>query len=255
LTGTHPEPIGDSSHGTDDRRPPDLSALRRSDELFDALSERRDVSSDDAEDPAFALLKAFVDDVDAGAPPLSRPLREDHGRRASRRRVPRTLVSLCVATTVLMTTGVAAAGGALSPFAPTPGDSEPHIRSRPDLPQSRGVEVGGASVSPTAVPSELRRRQVVYPRGGEAAGSYDDNPQVPRPTKPVTVSPSPSPSPKPTPYDLYAGPPDSPDPAPGTSGSPEPSADPSGSPEQVPGQHGQGQLSDPGRPASGSATP
>ncbi|MGI8328595.1 hypothetical protein ACRYCC_01450 [Actinomadura scrupuli] len=245
MTGTHPEPIGDSSHGTDDRRPPDLGALRRSDELFDALSERRDVSSDDADDPAFALLKALVDDVDAGAPPLSRPAREDRGRRASRRRVPRTLVSLCVATTVLMTTGVAAAGGALSPFAPTPGGSEPHIRSRPDLPESRGAATGGVSGSPTAVPTELKRRQVVFPRGGEAAGTYGDQQPDPRPTKPVTVSPSP----EPTPYDLYAGTPDSPDPAPGTSGSPAPLVDPSGSPEQSPGQ-GQGEDR-PGQPASG----
>jgi hypothetical protein len=255
LTGTHPEPIGDSSHGTDDRRPPDLGALRRSDELFDALSERRDVSCDDADDPAFALLKAFVDDVDAGAPPLSRPAREDHGRRGSRRRVPRTLVSLCVATTVLMSTGVAAAGGALSPFAQSPGGSESHVRSRPDLPESRGAATGGVSGSPAAVPPELKRRQVVFPRAGDAAGSYGGHPQDPLPTKPVVVSPSP----KPTPYGLYAGSPDSPDPAPGASATPEPAVDPSGPPEQVPGQGqgqpGQGQLGGPGRPASGAATP
>jgi hypothetical protein len=231
LTGMTPEPIDDSINGTDDRRSPDLGALRRSDELFDALSERRAVSSDDADDPAFALLKALVDDVDAGAPPLSPAA--GHGRTGRPpRRVPRTLVSVCVATTVLMTTGVAAAGGVLTPFAPTPGGSESHIRSRPDLPEAGDAAGGGVSGSPRMVLPRLKRREAVVPPSGETADTDDGHSQGPGPTKPAQVTS--------TPYGLYVGPPDTPSPTPGSGGSPDPGIGPSATPGQgQPGVAGQ----------------
>jgi hypothetical protein len=218
LTGKPPEPIDDAIDGTDDRRLPDLGALRRTDALLDALSGRRDVSSEDAEDPAFALLKAFVDDVDAGAPPLSPAPRENTGRRPPRR-LSRTLVSLCAATTVLMTTGVAAAGGVLTPFAPAQDRSEPKLRTSAVLPQAREAASKAETRRLTRPPRF--RRHGTSPRDGEPTGT----PQAPPPPKPVKTTPTP----QPVTYGVYNGPVDTPAPSPSSTPRPEPV--PSGTPD------------------------
>lgn len=218
MTGKPPEPIDDAIDGTDDRRPPDLGALRRTDALLDALSGRRDVSSEDAEDPAFALLKALVDDVDAGAPPLSPAPRENTGRRPPRR-LSRTLVSLCVATTVLMTTGVAAAGGVLTPFAPAQDRSEPKLRTPAVPPRAREAE-RKAGTSRLTRPPRFRRHETA-PRGDEPPGT----PQAPPPPKPVKTTPPP----QPVTYGVFAGPVDPSAPAPSSTPQPEPV--PSGTPD------------------------
>jgi hypothetical protein len=239
LTGNTPGPIDDSTSGTGDPSPPDLGALRRTDELFDALSERRAVSSDDADDPALALLQAFVDDVDVGAPPLSRPDRESRTGRVPRR-LPRTLVSLCVATTVLMTTGVAAAGGELTSFAPGQSKSEPRVRIRSDLREAPDVS---SKVRYDSGPGQVRRRESVPYHGEAKVDHVPEGLESPRPSE-IT------PSPQPTPYGLYSAPADPPAPAPGSSVSPQPSVTPSGGQGSAqPG--GAGQVS----PASGLQSP
>lgn len=89
--------------------PFDLSAVNRSDELFDALSTRRFSGHADSDDPAAALLAALVADVDADAPPL--PARLPWAGPSARRRGTRAFVSFGVAALVLTSAGAAAAGG------------------------------------------------------------------------------------------------------------------------------------------------
>jgi hypothetical protein len=93
--------------------PFDLSAVSSSDELFDALSERRfaDLSAGRADDPAASLLAALAADVDLGAPPLPAPSRVTCGVQGSCRRGVRAFVTLGVAALVLTSAGAAAAGG------------------------------------------------------------------------------------------------------------------------------------------------
>lgn len=92
--------------------PFDLSAVRRSDELFDALSARRpaDVASD-MDDPAVRLLAGLAADVDAGAPPLPAPARVACSGQGRHRRGVGAIVSFGVAALVLTSAGAAAAGG------------------------------------------------------------------------------------------------------------------------------------------------
>jgi hypothetical protein len=93
--------------------PFDLSAVSSSDELFDALSERRfaDLGAGRADDPAASVLAALVADVDLGAPPLTAPSRVPCGAQSSCRRGVRVFVSFGVAAMVLTSAGAAAAGG------------------------------------------------------------------------------------------------------------------------------------------------
>lgn len=93
--------------------PFDLSAVSSSDELFDALSERRlaDLGAGRADDPAASVLAALVADVDLGAPPLPTPSRVACGVQGSCRRGVRVFVSFGVAAMVLTSAGAAAAGG------------------------------------------------------------------------------------------------------------------------------------------------
>jgi hypothetical protein len=93
--------------------PFDLSAVNSSDELFDALSERRfaDLSAGRADDPAASLLAVLAADVDLGAPPLPAPSRVTCGVQGSCRRGVRAVVTFGVAALVLTSAGAAAAGG------------------------------------------------------------------------------------------------------------------------------------------------
>jgi hypothetical protein len=96
--------------------PFDLSAVRRSDDLFDALATRRlvDPGSAEPDDPAAGLLAALVADVDGGAPPLpAAPARVPCGATSggSCRRGVRAIVTFGVAAVVLTSAGAAAAGG------------------------------------------------------------------------------------------------------------------------------------------------
>jgi hypothetical protein len=97
--------------------PFDISAVRRSDELFDALATRRlvDPGNTDSDDPAAGLLAALVADVDGGAPPLpaSSPARVACAATSggSCRRGVRAIVTFGVAAVVLTSAGAAAAGG------------------------------------------------------------------------------------------------------------------------------------------------
>ena len=93
--------------------PFDLSAVNSSDEMVDALSERRfaDLSAGRTDDPAASLLAALVADVDLGAPPLPSPARVTCGVQTSCRRGVRVFVTFGVAAMVLTSAGAAAAGG------------------------------------------------------------------------------------------------------------------------------------------------
>ncbi|HZE34325.1 MAG TPA: hypothetical protein VE198_23180 [Actinoallomurus sp.] len=93
--------------------PFDLSAVTSSDEVFDALSERRftDLSAGRTDDPATSLLAALVADVDLEAPPLPAPARVACGVQGSYRRGVRAFVTFGVAAVVLTSAGAAAAGG------------------------------------------------------------------------------------------------------------------------------------------------
>ncbi|MGH3391186.1 MAG: hypothetical protein ACRDOO_20140, partial [Actinomadura sp.] len=107
MTGGRPgEPIDVPSGGL--TPPPDITGIRGTDELVEALSTRRSVPSGD--DPAARLLQSLIADVDQGAPPL--PIRRPAAPvRGSSRRGARTVVVLGVTTALLATTGVAAATG------------------------------------------------------------------------------------------------------------------------------------------------
>lgn len=91
--------------------PFDLSAVNRSDELFDALSGRRLSRHADSDDPAVALLAALVADVDVDAPPLPAPGRVPCAVPGARRRGTRVFVTFGVAALVLTSAGAAVAGG------------------------------------------------------------------------------------------------------------------------------------------------
>jgi hypothetical protein len=92
--------------------PFDLSAVRRSDEVFDALSSRRPADvAPDMDDPAVRLLAGLAADVDAGAPPLPVPGRVACAAPARHRRGVGAIVSFGVAAIVLTSAGAAAAGG------------------------------------------------------------------------------------------------------------------------------------------------
>lgn len=114
--------------------PIDLTAIRRTAEIIDAVAERRAARSTspraahEGDDPAVHLLQALVADVDHGAPPLCAPAAQARtrrartgqlgmprgGRRRSRRRGAHVLIALSVTATMFTTTGVATAGGMIS---------------------------------------------------------------------------------------------------------------------------------------------
>ncbi|GAA2634032.1 hypothetical protein SMC26_15015 [Actinomadura fulvescens] len=145
----------------------DLTAVRRTDALFDDLAARRTAASETAApsgssgervsgDPAVRLLHALVADIDADAdtddPGVTPGKNADEGGGAdpsapgARRRGSRTFVALGVVGVVLAGTGVAAAGGDLTPrSAPAPETpkvtEEPRVdrlepRSRPTAPSA-----------------------------------------------------------------------------------------------------------------------
>lgn len=115
----------------EDPGPVDLLAIRRTNELIEAVTERRLAHPGpplarayETEDAAIQLLQALTADVDRDAPPLcppaSRPWTRT-GRAAGarrrgsrRRRRAHTLIALSVTATVFTTTGVAAAGGMMA---------------------------------------------------------------------------------------------------------------------------------------------
>ncbi|GAB2817815.1 hypothetical protein GCM10027176_23000 [Actinoallomurus bryophytorum] len=139
--------------------PFDLSAVSSSDELFDALSERRfaGLSAGRTDDPAASLLAALAADVDLGAPPLPTPSRVTCGVQGSCRRGVRAFVTFGVAALVLTSAGAAAAGGndvgamGTDHGSVQPKDSE---RSNENVqhhdPVSGSIFTGGRSPSPHA---------------------------------------------------------------------------------------------------------
>ena len=106
--------------------PFDLSAVSRSDELFDALSTRRSREFDD--DPAAHLLAALVADVDTGAPPL--PPRLTFTSPGTRRRGVAAVLTFGVAVTILASAGAAVAVGGESGNHAADGDA-PRYRNVP----------------------------------------------------------------------------------------------------------------------------
>ncbi|MEV5825600.1 hypothetical protein AB0L25_08485 [Spirillospora sp. NPDC052242] len=152
--------------------PADLSAVRRTDAIIDAMAARRAAGSadraapPDEADPAVRLLTALISDVEEPAPPVPTG-------PGPRRRGPRTIVALGVAGAVLASTGVAAAGSgvtdrssAVAPTTPGPtGAAEPardaddsvaatHARPAPPAPPtSRPPERARPTTSAPAAPT------------------------------------------------------------------------------------------------------
>lgn len=141
--------------------PFDLSAIRRSDELFDALSSRRsaDLSAGCAEsDPAVRLLAVLAADVDAGAPPLPTSARVACVMPGARRRGVRAFVTFGVAAIVLTSAGAAAAGSGGATGLTTGTDS---VRF---------------SVSERSNHSIRRQEPAAPPRGGRRSGTPQASP-------------------------------------------------------------------------------
>ncbi|MGW2310949.1 hypothetical protein [Actinomadura luteofluorescens] len=210
LTGLRgaPDPDGPARSGdapaqAPPSRPPavppvDLSAVRRTDALFEALAARDAAGSaapaegpaagpaeapagarpaappDDDRDPAVRLLRALIVDVDEqacdapGPPAPSGP--------GPRRRGPRTIVALGVAGAVLASSGVAAAGGGVTErttASPAPSasgvveeadraaDTAAGIRRRPRPPARPAPEAGRpAARTPSGDPDRGENRQL-----------------------------------------------------------------------------------------------
>jgi hypothetical protein len=133
--------------------PFDLSAVSRSDELFDALSARR--RTDPAGDPAVRLLAALAADVDAGAPPLPAPARVARVVQGTRHRGANAIVTFGVVVVVLTSAGVAAAGG------------------------------GGGNTTSGSVRSDLSERSnMSHERRSGAGPSFGERPSPARPLRP-----------------------------------------------------------------------
>ncbi|MBA9001234.1 MULTISPECIES: hypothetical protein [Thermomonospora] len=194
-----PDPAGGPPCGDGAAQQPagafwNLAAIRRSDDLMEALASRgplpaadpADGADDpDGADPAARLLRALVADVDAGAPALpdrrtgseQPPAADEDPDPGGPRRGPRTIVVLGIVGPLLtgvLTTGVAAATGGFihRPGSAAGADERPDRRDRPEARSDRGQAMPGpwrrpGPTPPTAVrePAEadsleprLRRR-------------------------------------------------------------------------------------------------
>ncbi|TDD94986.1 hypothetical protein [Actinomadura rubrisoli] len=169
----------------------DLSAVRGTDAIIEALAERRAAASTaasepastagseaaraggaqrpaDESDPAVRLLRALVTDVDEPAPgreaPEPGPAPSGPG---SRRRGSRTIVALGVAGAVLASTGVAAAGGGLADHSAAQPPSAAGVAEEPDRPSSRepgeDTDVASRDRPAPARPAEPPSRPVDEP--------------------------------------------------------------------------------------------
>lgn len=87
---------------TGGHQPFDLGALARSDDLVEALSQRRAVTADD---PAVRLLAALAADVDASTAPATRTVPAPCAASRTRRRGARVIVAFGVASIALTTVG------------------------------------------------------------------------------------------------------------------------------------------------------
>jgi hypothetical protein len=152
---------------------PDITAVRRDDDLVNALSTRDGLAR--AEDEAFLLLRALTADVDLDAPPLSvtrRPEREASPAGPGHRRRARVVVSIGLTATLLTTTGVAAASGgmgdAVARFASPPAADRPYHDSRADLRRAhKAVESRQYDTARVSLDKARNRRPAL--RGSEAA--------------------------------------------------------------------------------------
>jgi hypothetical protein len=188
-------------------RVPNITAVRRDDDLVAALAARRagpNAASDMAEvtaaagDDAIRLLRALIADVDAGAPVLPAGSRTAGTGAASVlrgtprcRRRTRVFVSLGVATMVLTSTGVAAAGGGIggaggviARFA-QPADERPHRESRAG-PRRASEPVDGQGRGTARTSPDAGRQRHWAPRGPRAAGpaGEESRPRVTAPSAP-----------------------------------------------------------------------
>jgi hypothetical protein len=151
---------------------PDITAVRRDDDLVNALSTRDGLAR--AEDEAILLLRALTVDVDLGAPPLPvarRPEREASPAGPVRRRRARVVVSLGLTATLLTTTGVAAASGGMSDvvarFASPPAADRPYHDFRADLRHAqKAVESRQYDTARASLDKARNRRPAL--RGSEA---------------------------------------------------------------------------------------
>jgi hypothetical protein len=176
--------------------PFDLSAIRRSDELFDALSSRRsaDLSAGCAEsDPAVRLLAALAADVDAGAPPLPTSARAACVMPGAHRRGVRAFVTFGVAAIVLTSAGAAAAGGGGGAtgatartdsvrFSVSERSNHSLRRQEPAAPPRAGRRSG----TPQASPLRRDTRSVALPparHGAHAPGNKAGEQPVPTPPR------------------------------------------------------------------------
>jgi hypothetical protein len=166
--------------------PFDLSAVSSSDELFDALSERRfaDLSVGRADDPAASILAALVADVDLDAPPLPAPSRVACGVHGSCRRGVRVFVTFGVAAMVLTSAGAAAAGGnEVSAMGTNHGSVRPRDSERSNENVQHRDSSGGSiftgDKSPSRHAGDRRRRASSPPPAESASGSEPGGSSVP----------------------------------------------------------------------------
>jgi hypothetical protein len=163
--------------------PFDLSAVSGSDELFDALSERRfaDLSAGRADDPAASLLAALVADVDRDAPPLPAPARVACGVRGSCRRGVRVFVTFGVAAVVLTSAGAAAAGGNdVGAMGINHGSVQPRDSERSNENAQRRDPAGASIFTDEKSPSRHagnRRRDASPPPPVESASGSEPDPE------------------------------------------------------------------------------
>lgn len=163
--------------------PFDLSAVSGSDELFDALSERRfaDLSAGRADDPAASLLAALVADVDRDAPPLPAPSRVACGVQGSCRRGVRVFVTFGVAAVVLTSAGAAAAGGNdVGAMGTNHGSVQPRDSERSNENAQRRDPAGASIFTDEESPSRHagnRRRDASPPPPVESASGSEPDPR------------------------------------------------------------------------------
>lgn len=201
----------------EDRRPPELEAVRRDDTLLDALAAREDASSAEAafdDDPVVRLLGALLEDVNSE--PIEEPAdrcareaaqggdRKGQERRHGRR-LPRSFVALSVTGVVLASTGVAAAAGGLSPFNSASDAREPAPHSH--------ISISTTVGPPSATPKAMRSRKpdhtgVPSAEEGATVGAPQLDPKPPAPGRsPNGAQGGPGASPSNTPLSPNATPP------------------------------------------------
>jgi hypothetical protein len=182
--GSADEPAGLSWEERAERL--DITAIRDTDTVVEALSARRSVLSGDdgeapsgaARDPAVLVLQALIEDVDEGAPPLPARRPAPSGRRPSRFG-SRTVVALGVTGAMLATTGVAAAAGGLGdPFGRPPAVVEraqvPRTDPRSRMQDSISSSVRGPRAGDEGTPEPRRatgRQEAARPRRGDGPAS------------------------------------------------------------------------------------